>query len=134
MTEEFPKADMWCHFGTAIIRGPDEGIVVSHYALGIRIVYLICLHFETCTFGKTGNPTLGKINKHVYGVQTFFERLLLFSNNIFVFYLTCDYPDVFSVSIGLRNSSSWKCKENVQTQIEKPKILKISRRGSRCPK
>ncbi|KAL9958476.1 hypothetical protein ACROYT_G035492 [Oculina patagonica] len=25
VTEEFPKADMWCHFGTAIIRGPDEG-------------------------------------------------------------------------------------------------------------
>ena len=31
VTEEFPKADMWCHFGTAIIRGPDEGNVVSHW-------------------------------------------------------------------------------------------------------
>ncbi|XP_078355398.1 uncharacterized protein LOC144640040 [Oculina patagonica] len=27
VTEEFAKADMWCHFGTAIIRGPDEGNV-----------------------------------------------------------------------------------------------------------
>ena len=24
-TEELPKADMWCHLGTAFIRGPDEG-------------------------------------------------------------------------------------------------------------
>ena len=24
-TEEQPKADMWCHLGTAIIRGADEG-------------------------------------------------------------------------------------------------------------
>ena len=22
---ESPKADMWCHLGTSIIRGPDEG-------------------------------------------------------------------------------------------------------------
>ena len=25
LTKEFPKADMWCHLGTAIIRGPNEG-------------------------------------------------------------------------------------------------------------
>ena len=24
-TKEYRKADMWCHFGTANIRGPDEG-------------------------------------------------------------------------------------------------------------
>ena len=24
-TEKYLKADMWCHFGRAIIRGPDEG-------------------------------------------------------------------------------------------------------------
>ena len=24
-TDEYLKADMWCHFGRAIIRGPDEG-------------------------------------------------------------------------------------------------------------
>ncbi|XP_020623172.1 uncharacterized protein LOC110060719 isoform X2 [Orbicella faveolata] len=24
LTEKFPKADMWCHFGTGIIQGPDE--------------------------------------------------------------------------------------------------------------
>ena len=23
--EEYPKADMWCHFGTAVIRVPEEG-------------------------------------------------------------------------------------------------------------
>ena len=26
-TKEYLKADMWCHFGTAIIRGPDEGSI-----------------------------------------------------------------------------------------------------------
>ena len=26
-TEEYPKADIWCHFGKAIIRGPDEGSI-----------------------------------------------------------------------------------------------------------
>ena len=24
-TEELPKADMWCHLGKVIVRGPDEG-------------------------------------------------------------------------------------------------------------
>ena len=24
-TDESPKADMWCHLGTSIIRVPDEG-------------------------------------------------------------------------------------------------------------
>ena len=41
-----------------------------------------------------------------------------------------DYPDVFSVSIGLRTGSSWICKESIELQIEK---TKISRCGSRCP-
>ena len=33
VAEENPKADMWCHFGTAIIRGPDEGATfLSNFA------------------------------------------------------------------------------------------------------
>ena len=31
VTEEFPKADMWCHFGTGIIRGPDEGNLLGDF-------------------------------------------------------------------------------------------------------
>ena len=31
--KEYLKADMWCHFGTAIIRGPDEGATfLSNFA------------------------------------------------------------------------------------------------------
>ena len=28
VTDEDPKADMWCHFGAGLIRGPDEGDIV----------------------------------------------------------------------------------------------------------
>ena len=32
-TDESPKADMWCHLGTSIIRVPDEGNI--HYGLNV---------------------------------------------------------------------------------------------------
>lgn len=32
LTEKFPKADMWCHFGTGIIQGPDEGNLQGNFS------------------------------------------------------------------------------------------------------
>lgn len=40
VAHEFPKADMRCLFGTAIIRGPDEGNVIFQQ-LVMRFIYLI---------------------------------------------------------------------------------------------
>ena len=34
-TDESPKADMWCHLGTCIIRVPDEGNIHS----GLNILH-----------------------------------------------------------------------------------------------
>ena len=34
-TNEYLKLDMWCHFGTAIIRGPDEGGIYFFFLLTI---------------------------------------------------------------------------------------------------
>lgn len=43
-TKEYLKLDMWCHFGTAIIRGPDEGKRVEKSRLRTVVNVLTSLY------------------------------------------------------------------------------------------
>ena len=53
-TKEYLKTDMWCHFGTAIVRGPDQGIFK---------VYISRPYLEMCKGRKKGDP------KRIFGTR-----------------------------------------------------------------